>query len=489
LIDQAAGHEPGYSEIDTTFTATNLSNVVVPVPAAGVPLAPVPITGGSSHTLSLYGYQGNLRTPYTQNYNFTITRALPHDLTMTLAYVGSSSHELVQTADTNEVNIYENGLLNAFNTVLGGGDSPLIDRIFNASLGSGYAKAMGTATGSQFVLSNSATQGFFTTNNPGGFANYISTTNALSGVNGGLLPTAGLPANFIVANPQYLHTYLIGNLGNATYNSLQVSIARRFSRGFSFQTNYVWSKDLGVIEGDTATFSGSYRTLRNESLDKRPLSFDYESVWKANGVYEFPFGKGKQFGGNVNGFVDRIINGWQLGVTALMYSGQPLTFTAQNTINNTSSLANFTANLLGPMPADGATRTNNGVIYFPGLTQIVDPSVANMPASLRALSTLRAIATNGQPLIVNPLPGVMGSLGEAPFRGPGSKNLNINLIKHIRINERFTAQIGASALNATNTPTFGNPNTSINSTAFGRITSTGGYQPWRLIVLQARINF
>jgi hypothetical protein len=495
VVNTVSGAEPGYQVTETELTPTNLSNTIIPVPPAGVPLAPVPITGPGSHTQTLYAYQGNLRTPYTQNYNFTITRALRNDITVEIAYVGSSSHQLVRTVDTNEVNIYENGILNAFNTALAGRDSPLIDQIFNTS----YPTVAAAGSGSKFVLSNSATQAFFTTNNPGGFANYISTTNALTGVVGGLLAAAkpALPSNFIVANPQFLHTYLTGNFGNATYNSLQLQLNKRFAKGVSFQTNYVWSKDLGADEADNGLTAGlagdtidSFRTLRNEGLDKRPLSFDYESVWKANGLYDFPFGKGKQFGGNANGAMDRIIGGWQLGATALMYSGQPLTFTAANTVNNTTSTAAFTANLLGAIPGHGTTMTSNGVIYFPGLTQITDPSVANIPASLQSLSTLKAIAgSNGQPLLVNPLPGVLGSLGQSPFRGPGSKNLNVNLIKRIRINERFTAQIGASALNVTNTPTFANPTTAINSTAFGRIAATAGYQPWRLVVLQARFNF
>lgn len=485
LINTASGAEPGYSVNLTELTSTNLSNVVVPVPPTGVPLAPVPLTGAGSHTQTMYAYDQNLRTPYTQNYNITITRALPGQWTMDLAYVGSSSHQLVQTIDTNEVNIYENGILNAFNTVRAGGDSPLIDQIFSNS----YSAVAAAGSGSKYVLTNSATQGFFANNNPGGFANYISTTNALSNVVGGLLLNAKLPLNFIVANPQFLHTDLIGNFGNATYNSLQVQAQKRFSKGFSIQTSYVWSKDLGVEEGDSSTFSGNYRTLRNEGLDKRELSFDYESVYKLNGLYELPFGKGKTFVGNAPGWLNQIIGNWQIGAISLMYSGQPLTFTAQNTINNTTSLASFTAQLLGAIPGHGVTKTGNGVIYFPGLTQITDPSVASLPAALQPLSTLKALASGGSPLLVNPLPGVLGALSEDPIHGPGSKALNMNVIKRIRINERFSAQFGATAENVTNTPTFANPTTNINSTAFGRITSTAGLYPFRLIVLQARFNF
>jgi hypothetical protein len=497
LINQNSGSEPGLSQETQTVTATNLSNVVVPVQPTGVPLAPVPLTGTGSHTQTLYAYDYDLRTPYTQNYNFTITRALGSAWTMDVAYVGSSSHQLVSTVNTNEVNIYENGILNAFNTVRAGGDSPLIDQIFSASR---YGGAVATAgTGSKYVLTNSATQGFFANNNPGGFANYISTTNALSGSAGGLLTNAGLPLNFIVANPQFLNTDLTGNFGNSTYNSLQVQLNKRFAKGFSFQTSYVYSKVLGENEGDSATFAGNFRTLTNESLDKRPLSFDYQSVYKANGLYDLPFGKGKRFGANSNGLLDRIIGGWEIGGIFIAYSGQPITITAQNTINNTTALAGFTPQLLGSLPGDGVTKTGNGVIYFNGLTQILDPSIASLPASLQPLSTLRAIAgANGQPLLVNPLPGVMGALGNGVLFGPGGKQLNANVIKHIRINERFNFQIGATAENVTNTPIFANPQTSINSTAFGRITATaglsgaggsGGATASRLMVIQARLNF
>ncbi len=489
VVNTVSGSEPGLSETDVEVTSTNMGNVVLPILPTGKPLTPVPLTGSGSHTQTLYAYDGGLRTPYTQNYNFTISRALKDNLILEVGFVGSKSTKLVRTVDTNEVNIYENGILNAFNTVLAGGDSPLIDQIF--------APLAGSATGSNFVRTSSLTQSFFANNNPGGFANFISTSTSLGGIAGNLLAAAKLPLNFIVANPQFLHTYLVGNFGNSTYNSLQVQIQRRFSRGLSLQSSYVWSHNLGDSEGDVSAATAaagtidSYRTLRDEGLDKRPLSFDYQSVFKINGVYELPFGKGKLLGGNAKGFVDKIIGGWQIGAIGMAYSGQPITFTAQNTINTNTSSAGFTANLLGTLPADGVTKTGNGVVYFTGLTQVIDPSVANISnATLRAISTLRAIVgPNGQPLLVNPLPGVMGSLGEGVLRGPGAKQVNVNLIKRIPINERFVFQIGATAENLTNTPIFANPQTSINSTAFGRITTTAGFNPSRLIVLQARLNF
>src|SRR5205809_340905 len=63
--------------------------------------------------------------------------------------------------------------------------------------------------------------------------------------------------------------------------------------------------------------------------------------------------------------------------------------------------------------------------------------------------------------------------------------------------EHMGMRIGATAQNITNTEIFGNPNTSINSTSFGRITSSalfsnagvGTSSPARIVVLQGRITF
>jgi hypothetical protein len=499
LANTVSGQNQGAAETDTETTATSIANLVLPVPPAGTPLDPVSLTGPGSHTNNLYAYDFNLRNPYTQNYNVTVARALTNSIVMTVSFVGSKSSELIRTVDTNEVNIYENGLLQAFNTVLAGGDSPLIDKIFSAS----YPAVAAAGSGSNYVRTNSATNVFLANNNPGGLANYISSTTALSSVAGGLLANAGMPLNFIVANPQFLHTYLTGNFASSTYNSLQVQVSKRFSDGFALQSSYVWSHALGDNPGDSPSFSYNYRTLRNGSLDKGPLPFDYQSVFRINGIYELPFGKGKLFGRNANDFLDRIIGGWQLGAIAQAESGQPLTFIAQNTINNTvgysgasglipyNAFVGFTPVQVGALPGPGVAKTGNGVVYFSGLTQIADPSIANInSAALQKLSTLFAIArSNGSPVLVNPAPGVMGSLGEGTLRGPGQKGVNVNLIKRIRINERFTLQLGATAQNLTNTPVFGSPNTNINSTSFGRITTTTGTYPSRLIVLQGRLNF
>src|SRR5260370_28921079 len=305
LVHNDSGLEPGLSELDAITSASLLTvaNLVLPVKAAGAPLSPIPVTGTGSHTQNLFAFDQNLRTPYVQNYNCSIQRQLASNTWLTLSYAGSKGTKLVRSIDTNEVNVFSNGILEAFQTLEAGGTSPLIEQIFGAG-------------GSNTVRTTSSTQGFLANNNVGGFANFIQTTTSLgAGTIGGLLSKAGLPANFVVANPQFVSTYLTGNFANSTYNSLQVVADRRISRSFTIQASYVFSKVLGEDEGDSPTEQSSYYTFRNMKLDNRRLIFDRTHVFKTNGYYELPFGRGKTFGRNANGFVDRIIGGWQISGT------------------------------------------------------------------------------------------------------------------------------------------------------------------------------
>jgi len=493
LIHNNAGLEPGLSETDFFFSTalTTVANLTLPVKPAGLPLAPVPITGTGSHSAqSLFAFDQNLRTPYTQNFNFSIQRQLTAKTQLSVAYVGSKGTKLVRNIDTNEVNVFSNGILQAFQTVQAGGTSPLIEQIFGAG-------------GSNLVRTTSSTQGFFANNNVGGFANFIQTTNSLgAGSVGGLLVKAGLPNNFVVANPQFVSTYLTGNFSNSTYHSAQVVVDRRLSGGLTLQGSYVFSKALGDEEGDSSTEQSSYYTVRNFSLDKRRLLFDRTHVFKVNGLYELPFGRGKTFFKNANGFVDRVVGGWQLSGIFNKYSGQPLTFNAVNAFNAFAPGRGFTPNIVGALPEGEVTRLGQGVTYFANLTQITDPQVAKLPntaalGNLQALSTLKAISGPNGVIFVNPAAGQLGSLGQGVMTGPGTFRLDVNLVKKIRITEKVSIQVGATAQNLTNTEQFGNPNTNINSTSFGKITSSapfsnagvGTTSPARVLVLQGRVTF
>jgi hypothetical protein len=472
------------SPIEQSTGLLNVGNITLPIATTAAPFSVVPIDGTRSQ--AVYAFDNHLRNPYIQNFSVSLERELGRNLSLRLSYVGSASNKLVRAYDVNEINILNNGFLAAYQAVQTGGTSPLMDALL-----------AGLGVNSTTVRSVSLFQTYFSNNNPAGLASLLEGSLLTAPTGGKLVAQAGLPVNYFVVNPQFTvgpsalggGAFILDNSGHSTYNSFQTEVNKRYSNGLNLQGSYVFSKALGSDSaGDSATFFSDYRTLRNGKLDKQRISFDHAHVFKLNAIYELPFGPGKLVGTGSKGVVARVIGGWQTGAIFNYFTGAPITFTGVNGLN--TSLATSTATQLGPMPDGTIQKVGNGVIYYPGITQIVDPSVANITTqgNLRALSTLKAIAgSDGSPILVNAVPGQLGGLAIGTASAPPTWRLDMNLLKRIKINERFTFQIGATAQNITNSPQFAAPNTSISSASFGRITSTAS--TYRILVLQSRLNF
>jgi len=482
-------YAPGLGQSFANFPTRyeNLANIQVPVTPTNTPMQQIPLNSNpyASRQLTFSTFDPNLRTPYIQNWNIAIQRRLPWNSTLEVRYVGTKGTKLIRGTNVNETNVVENGIANAFNIVKSGGDSPLIDQIFSR-----YAAA--GSTGSQYVLTSPFTQSFFANNNVGGFANFINNSQSLTaGVPGGLLLNAGLPENFITASPQYATEYLISNLGASTYHALQIEFRKTYSQGLVLQSNFTWNRYLGDYNaGDDSALETSFRTLRNEGLDKQLL--DRKFFWRTNGLWELPFGPGKRFGRNTHGIVAKAIDGWQAGVIFNVFSGYPITLYENNSTFNTVS-ADSLSNISGPIPSGSITKVGSGVQFFPNLIQIADPQVASLSPAVRALSQLRAITNSaGQIIFSNSLPGQIGNLAPGALLGPGYFQFDMNLLKIVRFRENMQLQIGANALNVLNTPQFANPvatlgYATIDSTSFGKLTTTAYTN--RIVVLTGRFTF
>jgi len=485
---------------ETSTSLLNLSSVKLPITTTQTPLFTEPINGLRSQ--SVYSFQNNLTDPYTQNFNFTIQRELSQTTFLSIGYVGNVGDKLIRAYDVNEINILAQSpdgetFLQAFNTVRAGGDSKFMDSLV-APLG------LNSAT----MRLVSTFQGTFSNNAPAELAGILN--GSLSGAipGGTLVAAAKLPVNFFVVNPQFspfpLGTsavlpggaYTVDNSGHSDYHSLQIQLNRRLSHGFSYQGSYVFSKVIGDSSaGESAIYLADYRTLRNEGLDKQILSFNHAGVIKINGIYELPFGPGKSMLGSTHGFLSHVVGGWQMGAIFTYFTGAPITLTGADGLNTSFANGVFTstATQVGPLPT-AVDRVGNGVVYFPGATQVPDPQVASLASgaangNLQALSTLRAIAINGQLSLINATPGNLGALGDNTVNGPAGIRLDFNLLKRIKLTERFNLEFRATAENLTNTEVFAAPQTSINSTTFGHITATAtGFGP-RIIVAQLRLNF
>ncbi|MFB3828817.1 MAG: carboxypeptidase regulatory-like domain-containing protein [Bryobacteraceae bacterium] len=140
----------------------------------------------------------------------------------------------------------------------------------------------------------------------------------------GLLPT-GAGSGFTGSNiavAQLLRPYpQFGSVthsrfdGYSWYHSMQFSVERRFSKGFTLNGNYTFSKFMQATE------------LLNPT-DPRPVEvisdLDRPHRVTISGIYEFPFGRGRRFGRGVNPVAARIIGGWQVSGAFVNQSGAPL---------------------------------------------------------------------------------------------------------------------------------------------------------------------
>ena len=492
------------------ITVTQLPTTITFVDSVSLPLVPdrnpldlVPLTDRNQN---FSNYEPNFMPPIVQNYNVSLERELSKTMTISFRYVGNTSTHLVSGTAINAANIFENGILDAFRTTIAGGNAPLFDQIFMGLNVGGKVVDGTTWTGSAALRNYSTTRSYFANNSPAGLAAWLNTTNALTGVRGGLLRRAGLPENFIVVNPQYNNVSMVASFARSTYNSGVIEFQKRFSGGWTFQSSFTWAKTL--LQGGGGDGSNTYRNPRNWKMDWAQASYDRKFSWKANGTYQLPFGPGRAFLNSkdtaLSSFLGKLLGGWQLGGILTLSSGQPLAITASGgqTFTNGGTL---TASVNGKLPKNlgKLTRVANGVIYYPDLTQVADPKVDNLTTSqnLRSFSTMKALAYNGQVLFMNATPGTVGNLPlRTPWTGPSMFNLDMNIGRRIAFKERYSVELRLDAISVTNTPHFQNPTTDINSVNFGRIdrpasaganqfTMPAPFEGNRVLVINIRVNF
>ncbi len=510
-INTDTGSSPGQS-LNVTYTPSSflglggVNSSVVPLSTNGTqPFAPVSFTNRAT---PIYGYADNLRTPYVQSYNISLQRELTSTLTVDVNCIGNKGTELYTNQPLNDPNIFENGFLNAFNITRAGGTAPLFDQLLDGITIPGVGLVNGsTLTGSQALRLYSVTNTFIANGSVGALANFFNTTPTGTGANGGLLTHANLPQNFFVVNPQFSSVTLVNNNGNSMYNAFQAHIAKRFSHGVTGQFSYTFSKDIGD-QSYGGGYGGSsvygYRDPRDLALSKGILNIDRPNLFQGNVSYELPIGQKRAVLGNAPHWVDSIVGGWLVSSFFVWQSGVPLTFTTGSSdysfTYNTGETQ--TANLVGPLSgsAGQVTKGNGFVQYFPSLSVVSapQPNFGGDPTLPGRFTNLQVVNSQGQPVLVNPVPGTIGNtaVNLPGFRSPGLLGLNASASKVFQLTEHKSITVRADAINLLNSPQFGyssNPNsggfginTNIDSTSFGRITSAAGS---RLITFYARFDF
>jgi hypothetical protein len=260
-------------------------------------------------------------------------------------------------------------------------------------------------------------------------------------------------AQALMPFPQYTSvSYGSDPVGNARFNSLQVKATKRYSNGLTVLAFWTWMKNMAT--------SGS-----NQYTPYKPLTYSGDSpphTVVLNASYDLPFGPKKKFLTSTNSVVSAIVGNWNLAGYARYTSGTAFGFSGGTNLS-TLGYGTKTANYVAGVPIFGTTNPRD-----------FDPAVSRFFAPAGAFVT----------------PPLYEFGNTAPtldwVRGFVQKAESVSLGKSFPIKERLHGQLRVDVNNPFNFVRRGNPNTSITSADYGRVT---GSAEGRKIQLYLTVEF
>jgi hypothetical protein len=250
--------------------------------------------------------------------------------------------------------------------------------------------------------------------------------------------SAGDPVTQYTTADPYGSVDYKSDIGNSTYNALELRAQRKFDNGFSFEARYTWSHSIndGSVGGGESNGPENVNCL---SCDKGPSVFDVRNNVTVDSVYELPFGPGKTYL-NHEGWVGKLVGGWGISGIGLWHTGHPLTVTMNLSGNDTFRLP------------DGNDQTNQRPDLVPGVPLTLPGAGRN------GVPLVNAAAFAPPPLDAS---GNFTRFGDAPnglIRALNSWQIDMALMKETRINERFSVEFGVQIFNIFNHVQLGDPN-------------------------------
>lgn len=260
--------------------------------------------------------------------------------------------------------------------------------------------------------------------------------------------------------PQYSGNLLRQGVNGsaAWYNSLQVNYNQRIAGGLMLLTNYTFSKTV-----ERWGWTDPFADVQQQGLyfNDRPHFF------KLTGIYELPFGRNKKFGAGVNGFVNKLIGGWEVTSFYTNASGEPQEF------NNGT---NFLMPLKDPNSAGGPF--NGNIDWKANQVYGFNPCVARMnndgSVIMQSFSVARGCANDVSQAAWLMLPAYGPKAlptRSGQLRRHHAFTLDSSIIKNTQITERLRIQFRAEAFNLFNHNYFGrdNFNNDPNNANFGSL--------------------
>ncbi len=398
----------------------------------------------------------SLRMPYVQSWTAGFEHLLPMDSVLELDYIGNKGTRLIASMFVPELNAAPTKFM------------AMVDAKGNALVN----KSFGDLTAGDWAVLNSF------------------------GVSG--KPYPSFPDNVPISQALKRFPQFAGindwfpDFGASSYHSMQVSWRKRPSHGLTFIAAYTFSKTITNSEsGHTyhlygSPYSGYYNFVQwpeHRQSEKAVADFDTPHSLKLTWAYDLPVGRGRKFL-NRGGILDGVLGGWKVTSVENYLSGTPLVFasiipaaiaTGPYGNGHWATRPDMNGSWSNVQGSVGGALDPNGTPYL------------NVPSDFGSngcKGPFCPVPTTADGYALHPgnAPRVFGNI-----RGPGRFSEDLGLIKDIRLSERAKLEFLANFFNVFNRHGFGNPDTVLDSSTFGKIL--GNYNGPRSIQFALRLNF
>jgi len=327
------------------------------------------------------------------------------------------------------------------------------------------------------------------------------TSPIVNAVNGQVI-TSNTPGNVALRAPYQgveVGSFLqIQSTAKSSYNSLQMSLTRRFSKGLQFLAAYTYAKSIDTASGGSES-SGDVRDTINiagDQLDNRAnrglSDFDRPQRFVLSYLWDLPRPAFARSTARRLLFAN-----WQLAGIVTAMSGLPI-----DVIDG------------GAGSFYGLSGGNNALVrpsWAPGAT--IETATSNVPRGyfFNPLAFVRPTVPTGQVIpssngkaVAGATGTDIGNVGRNVLRGPRQTNVDFSIIKRFPIRDSKQIELRAEFFNLFNQVNFANPVSNLNAVPtssidpgtgritgnagdFGRIVSTSNNP--RLIQFALRFNF
>jgi len=278
------------------------------------------------------------------------------------------------------------------------------------------------------------------------------------------------PSPYISGNPTLANE--IGEIagtsssGTTKYNALQAVFQKRLSNGLQGQVAYTFSKCMTNNGGYYGTWSGStqawfgptyWQNVYDAKAEWGPCFYDQSQNLTAYALYELPYGKGRQYGRDLNPVLNAIAGDWNVSTILTFHTGFPMT----------------------PYTWDDTAGTGIGNLFTTRVDCVAPGKILDVPY---AGGGIQWFDPNSYALPAN---GTFGNCGNGVVRGPGLANLDLGLQKDFPVGESKKVELRGDFINALNHTILAVPALGLGG-GLGVITGT---QPPRNIQLALKFIF